>query len=100
MSDNKMIVIGREFSTETRGNINSVFRVGEIDPEVIKEQLNSIGQTLASSLDNIETGLKNYELSELTVKLEVSASGKVAILGNGVSSSGTGGIELKFVKSR
>lgn len=69
-----------------------------IDSSVIKTELTRICSVLDHAFKDITTTTATYDLSEVSVKVEVTASGKLALLGSGISASGVGGITLKFTK--
>lgn len=100
MESDKIIVIGREFEmSDTRtkkSKLSERVKIGEFSPEVLKNELSKITLSISGVMEQKESEINGFSLDEVSIKLEVSASGKVAILGNGVSASGTGGIELKF----
>ncbi len=106
MSIDKIIVIGRDFepteSPTTRGKrekISKKLKIGEIAADTLKGELSKITNGLEGIIVDRQDAIGGYRLDEFTVKLEVSASGTIAILGNGLSTKGTGGIELKFKKN-
>lgn len=100
MKPDSIIVIGRDFKiSETRGKgskLSEKIKIGEFSAETLKTELSKITNSLTSVIEDTATSINEFGLDEVSIKLEVSASGQVAILGNGVSATGTGGIELKF----
>jgi hypothetical protein len=101
--ESNLIILGRDFPAKEdeirslTSRINEVVKMGTISSETLSTGLKNIVQGMNQALSDVDESLSNYELEEITIKLEISASGQVAILGNGIGVSGSGGIELKFV---
>ncbi len=95
----EIAIIGREYSGNlTRGRLEDSLKIGTVTSEKLKTELANITASVGETLETINLGLKQYFLDEISIKLEITTEGKIALLGSGVSTSGTGGIELKFKK--
>ncbi len=102
MKLDSITIIGREFESTTRGKgigLNEKLKLSEVSGKKLKKEITKITNSLSQIIEQNEVTVNNFTLDEIAIKLEVSASGKIAILGNGVSTSGTGGIELKFKRT-
>lgn len=90
----EMIVLTSEFDEGVRdGNAS------RISVETLKTELKNLSSFVSEALTDAGAMLGDYELDEVTIKVEINASGKIAILGTGISTSATGGLTLKFKKA-
>lgn len=98
----KILIIGRNFNeqiTEKRSlssSIEKISKMGSVTSKAIKNNLNELVSNIGTAFEGLNDKLNSYKLDEINLKIEISATGQVAILGSGVSATGTGGIELKF----
>lgn len=94
--------MSKQISIVTTDKFDVSFRDGstakfvDVPFDELQKNLASVIRGIDELFDASVQKLNNYELTEFAVSLEVSASGKVGILGTGVETSGTGGIELTF----
>jgi hypothetical protein len=98
-----LVIIGRDWEVDSvsrdgSGRIRNV-GVSTASAEVIGDSLASLTNAISQSFHNIKA-VGDYILDEVTVSAEISASGKIAILGTGAEVSGKGGIELKFRRGK
>jgi len=70
----------------------------EIAASELAAKMQSFLRGMSEVLGNASREAGEYELSEVTVKAEVSAKGTVSIFGSGGEVGGTGGLEFKFVR--
>lgn len=89
-----LFITSDRFDTDFRSTGGK--QIAEIPIDGLKSQVDAVISGLDDLFAARADALKNYELAEFTVSLEVTASGKIGILGTGVETSGTGGIELTF----
>ena len=66
----------------------------EISSQKITQNINNIVQTLSEGLSVIKE-TNSWEVDEITLKLEISASGEVKLVG-AISTGMSGGIEIKL----
>ena len=92
-------VFGRDFDLDVRGDIGD-WSFGRVSSDDISRELNNISRLIGKSLDSLSENIRNYELDEVSIVLEVSSSGKFALLGSGITAGGKGGLTLKFKKSQ
>ena len=87
------------------GKIDSdMFRAGEarvkqtkIPVDRLRAELEGITDALSKTLTSaVKVG--DFELDEVTFQVEISASGKVSLLGTGAEIGTKGAVELKFVR--
>lgn len=101
-----LLVIAADFTSveeETRSlssKAQKVFTAATVSAETLKEGIRNISEGISEALDGINETIAEYTLEEISIKLEISATGQVAILGSGVSATSTGGLELKFTKKK
>lgn len=85
---------------DTRGMLDdSTSKVGKytlVASEKLAEHLKSFGSQFGKALEAVDELTGRYQLDEVTVSLEITAEGQVAILGSGVTAGGTAGLELTF----
>ena len=66
----------------------------EISSQKIAQNINDIVKKLAESLSEVKE-TNSWEVDEITLKLEISASGEVKLVG-AISTGMSGGIEIKL----
>ncbi len=66
----------------------------EISSQKVTQNINNIVQTLSEGLSEIKQ-TNSWEVDEITLKLEISASGEVKLVG-AISTGMSGGIEIKL----
>lgn len=54
--------------------------------------------TMGGIVEGLPTGLGQFELKEMSLAIEVSATGKISLLGSGVDVSGKSGLTLTLKK--
>lgn len=92
MAENILVRVEDEINT--RASRPSILRPLDCDllKQNITEFLSSVDEILSSGV-----ALRSrFEVAEVTVKAEITASGKVALLGNGVEASGSAALEFTF----
>ncbi|MEQ9052074.1 MAG: hypothetical protein RLO12_05220 [Fulvivirga sp.] len=70
--------------------------IKRLNPEKFKKGIESFTSMIGESIDSFGGKLENFQLDEITVKIDITAEGQVLFLGTGGKASGTGGIQLKF----
>lgn len=60
--------------------------------ENVREFLEKIEKIMAETPDE----MGKFQLTEFTVSAEISATGSLSVLGTGVETTGSGGLEFKF----
>lgn len=101
--ENEILIIGREEIIESgdeRGISELVETIcsSKIKVKDLKKEFQSSISNISELFSDLEEYIKQFSLDEITISLEISAEGKIAILGSGVSGSLNSGIQLKFVK--
>jgi hypothetical protein len=64
----------------------------------IANQRNDVIEGLKGVFDKLPTGLGNFQLSQMTTALEISAKGRVRVLGAGGEAGGKGGVTLTLTR--
>jgi len=102
MKEHEIFVISSDFNDfTTRGSIElQDMKIGHFPIRKLKSELEHITKAIGNVIDTQALNLKQYQLGEITIKLQVSTTGQLAILGNGISATGSGGIDLKFIKKK
>lgn len=71
----------------------------KIDADALGDRLNTLLVAFGESLKRAPASIADFQLAEVTVAIEVTASGKVALLGTGAEMAGKGGLTLKLARS-
>lgn len=76
-------------------------QVTEVSLDVLKSSLDTATESLSEVFASaFERTFGDFELNEVEMALEVSADGKVGIMGSGAGVKGSGSIKLKFVRKK
>ena len=63
----------------------------------LSKQLHSFQEAFEETIEKLKSKKKSARLTEVSVHVEINASGKVGIMGSGVSTGAKGGLTLKYV---
>jgi hypothetical protein len=74
-------------------------RVAKVAVEQLQTGMREFTTAFGEVIRTMEAECGNYAIGEVTVTVSVSASGKVALLGNGVSAGLGGTIAVKFTRT-
>ncbi len=69
---------------------------GEVNAQDLGDRLNRLLQAIGASVKRIPTTIADFQVSELTLAIEISASGKVSLMGTGAEVTGKGGLTVKL----
>lgn len=72
-----------------------VRRVGSVDPEVLRDNLQTFCAVICDALQGVETSIRAYPLKTVEVSAEVTAQGEIRLVG-GASVGVKGGLRLVF----
>lgn len=91
-------VIGRNDEVERRGG---EFRLSRnfVSPQVIGEGLTRMTQQLSKMVDDAAQ-VGRFPLEEVTFHIEISTSGRVALIGSGIEGGMSAAVELKFSRPK
>jgi len=95
MSDKDTILVRAADATVTR-------RIGapkELEVEVLAENVNLFLTHVEVMLQKTPEDVGKFKLTEFTVSAEVSANGKLVLMGTGVEAAAKGGLMFKFTRS-
>jgi hypothetical protein len=67
--------------------------------EILEKNVNIFIAQMSTLLSNAPETISKFRLDEFTVKVEISASGDISILGTGAGVEAKGGVEFKFKRS-
>jgi hypothetical protein len=81
-----------------RPDVDGHLSRNSIAPAVLRDNLAHFLQAMRGVVSEVPDHFGVYELSEVTLSAEVSASGKVSLMGSGAEVGGTGGITFKLVR--
>lgn len=70
-----------------------------IDIDVLEKNLQDCIGKIGGIVNNVSTDIKNYDLDEVEVNLEIGGEGSVSLIA-GLTASAKGGITLKFKKKK
>ncbi|WP_067031822.1 hypothetical protein [Allomuricauda sp. CP2A] len=99
MAKDNIIIFSKEEKLIARGSGSSrIEQIIEntISVEVLSNQIQNIQNQILELLDFQIDASKNYQLEEVEISAEVSADGKIGILGVGTQVGAKGGIVFKF----
>jgi hypothetical protein len=72
----------------------------KIPVQALAEGVESFLQHIAGVVERAPSAVGAFELTELTLSAEVTAQGKLVLLGTGVETGAKGGITFKFERKR
>ena len=90
-------IFGREDTAETRGSLGEKldamrYKVGEVTAEELKKRVATFLGEMKSIVQELPGKLGEFKLDEISISVEISASGKVSLLGSGAELQGKGGL--------
>ncbi|MFF7535375.1 hypothetical protein ACFZB2_40970 [Streptomyces bobili] len=85
-----------ERSFRRRGDVEMVRE--DVSVGVLRERIDVFVKALAETLSSTQARIGHYQLEQVEVAAEVSAKGKVSILGSGGEVGGSGGLTFTFVR--
>lgn len=91
MSDNDVISVRTADSTAMRGA-----NAKELKVEVLAENVNIFLNQIETMLETAPDEVGKFQFTEFSVSAEVSANGKLVLLGSGVETSAKGSLTFKF----
>ena len=77
-----------------RDRVEVRFRRKEVPVDSLRNSLADYLAKMEDALNGVPASLSGYQVDEITLSLEVSATGKVSMLGTGAEVTGTGGLTL------
>jgi hypothetical protein len=69
---------------------------GEVNAQDLGDRLNRLLEAVGVSVRRIPTAIAEFQITELTLAIEISASGKVNLMGTGAEVTGKGGLTVKL----
>lgn len=70
----------------------------KVSPEELKKRLDSFVSSMGDVVSGVPDKLADYQVNEISFTAEVSATGKVGLLGTGVDVTGGGGITITLTR--
>lgn len=97
MSDKTISVIGKDYPQAQSKGLSNNFRVDckEVSLDTLRSNLSAFVNSLGITFDKMETTINNYELDEIEVKVDITVSGGVRLIGS-METGMDGGVTLKF----
>ncbi len=95
-----IFLIAEDFDVSTRGfgdhvgGVNG--RLVQLPADALTKGLRSFASSLGAILGAIEEAKDGFQLDEVNVNVEISASGQFALLGSGAAAGGKAGVQLKY----
>jgi hypothetical protein len=71
---------------------------GKVKPEELKERLSEFLGSMQSVLERVPEKLGDFTVDSVDLSLEVTATGKVSLLGTGGELGGSGGITITLTR--
>jgi hypothetical protein len=69
---------------------------GEVNAQDLGDRLNRLLEAIGVSIKHLPTAIAEFQITELTLAIEISASGKVNLMGTGAEVTGKGGLTVKL----
>lgn len=89
-------IVGKETDTFiSKGNSGTRLICRDLPIDTLQKNLTEFIGRLGTSLENIQSGISNYDLDEIEINIEVSATGSISLVG-AIEAGATGGITLRF----
>lgn len=98
MENNYEFMVIEKKERDTRGSNRNDFIESKITTEELEKNLLGFCNSFSSIVDKVDSQTNDFEISEITVKLQVGAKGKIGFLGIGSELSGQTGLDVKFKK--
>ena len=95
--DNRTIsIVGKETNTFiSKGNLGAHLVCRDLPVDTLQTNLAEFINQLGTSLENVQSTIRNYVLDEIEVCIEISATGSISLVGS-IEAGATGGVTLKF----
>lgn len=89
------VICRDDLSPQAKGGSRAAFLAQSIPTSSLTEGLADFANRIDSILDGVKLASKEFYLDEIEVKVDITASGKVWLIGT-VEAGATGGISMKF----
>jgi len=103
MKNEKITIIGLESfdnddGTRDMSDLLKSFKSNEINTKKLQKEFQKTLSKISTMIAGYKESLDNYEMNEITISLEISAKGKIGLLGSGLTAGGASGLKIKFIK--
>lgn len=96
MKNNELFVWGMDdTNARAKGAHSSTKILRSVDPRKLHDNLGGVIAEIKNVLSDLDTELQDFALDEIEVSIEISATGRIALIGS-VEAGSTGGMKLKF----
>lgn len=95
MSPESLWIVASTASPDVRGGNWS-----RVDASALRANFQALLAGIGSLLQNVDDKISSFSLDEITLSIEVTASGQLGILGTGATAGGTSGFELKLTRKK
>jgi hypothetical protein len=85
--------------TASSSNVRRRGGVKELAVDVLADNVRSFMDQIGNILDKTPEAISNFQFTEFTVSAEISANGKLTLLGIGGEAGATGGITFTFKRA-
>lgn len=100
MANQEILVVGtKDYDVYAKGVANSPLGCESVLVEELKNNFSDFLKGVNSIFSDIETSIESLEIKEITLNVDVSASGKIRLIGS-VEAGVGGGITVKLKKKR
>jgi hypothetical protein len=79
-------------------SVQAIRKVGILNTEELANNLRGFCKQMGEVFEGVTTAVKNYELKNVEIVVEITAKGEIKLIGSGMSSDIKGGIKLVFSK--
>jgi hypothetical protein len=96
--ENSIEIFG--YNDKHRGAIGNFLSVSPVKLEDLKNSIGSFLNKMQTIMDELPKFTKEYQLDTIEIQANLSASGKVSLLGTGGEIGGSGGIKFVLKKKQ
>ncbi len=68
------------------------FGRSEVSVELLREHINTLLNNMTNVLQNVKADIAGYSVDTVTIAVEISATGRVSLMGTGGDIAGKGGL--------
>jgi len=84
----------------SRGFLDTFVSHNRVKTDTLRDNLESLLGKLNGVMSSLPAEIGQYDLTEMTLAVSVTAKGSVSLLGSGGEVSGQGGITLKLTRKK
>lgn len=97
-TNDKIAILVPDTSDDMRGVTDRLVRTVEIDTAELGKNIKSFVEQMGRVMSDLPASAGQYDLSQIELSVELTASGEVVICGIGGGASVTGGVTFVFLR--